>query len=71
MVAGVRESLNAIILPQQTAPATPPAGQAIIYTESDSQPHIKNDDGSVFSMVVVSATAPTNPATNQLWVDIS
>lgn len=60
---------------ERAAPSTPASGYGTRpYYKTDGRLYVKNDSGvesQVSQLITVSASAPSSPATNELWVDIS
>lgn len=63
------------ITSERAAPSTPAADHGTRpYFKTDGRMYVKNDAGlesQVSQLITVSASAPSSPATNELWVDIS
>jgi hypothetical protein len=49
-MAGEKRSLGGIVLPEQTAPATPASGTLGIYAKTDGLPYAKNDAGTEMAL---------------------
>lgn len=63
--------LGEIGLKEEAAPSTPASGVLDVYADTSHYLHTKDSTGADYTIphITVSTSAPSSPATGDLWVD--